>query len=138
MGNYKVSVNLLRLNGAFVSNLKGKATTKRCLCIPIDEAHLFLGEKGCYLNLNAWETREESPYGDTHYLKQRFSKEVGDAMTEEQRRAIPIVGNMKPKQGYGPDGQPVQTQQPAPQPATVTEQQQQHDELPQRDDDLPF
>lgn len=46
MANYSIKTDLLKLQGAFVTNIKGKTTTKRCLCIPIDGSGLFLGEKG--------------------------------------------------------------------------------------------
>lgn len=125
MGNYKIKINLLRLQGAFVTTLKGKTSAKRCLCIPIDDAHLFLGEKGCYLDANAWEMRDPNAFGASHYIKQRFTKEVHNALTEEQRRAIPILGDMSPRQEYSADGVPVP--QPATQPPQAVESE---DELP--------
>ena len=69
MANFSIKADLLKVKGAFVTNLKGKTSTKRCLVIPIDESGMYLGEKGCYLNLTAFEMREER-YGDTHVLKQ--------------------------------------------------------------------
>lgn len=95
MANYSIKTDLLKLKGAFVTNIKGKTTTKRCLCIPIDGSGLFLGEKGCYLNMTAIEMNN-SQYGDTHCIKQNLEKSVYDAMTEEQRRAMPIIGSMRP------------------------------------------
>ena len=95
MANYSIKTDLLKLKGAFVTNIKGKTTTKRCLCIPIDGSGLFLGEKGCYLNMTAIEM-QNSQYGDTHCIKQNLDKGVYDAMTEEQRRAMPIIGSMRP------------------------------------------
>lgn len=94
MANYNINADLLKLGGAFVSNIKGKAEVKKCLCIPIEDAGLILGQKGCYLNLTAYESRNSS-YGQTHYLKPVLPKEKFEAMAEDQRRAIPIVGNMK-------------------------------------------
>ena len=76
MANHKVQINLLRLQGAFVTNLRGATGEKRCLCIPIDDARLFLGEKGCYLDATAWEMRTPGNRGATHYIKQRFSAEL--------------------------------------------------------------
>lgn len=108
MSNYQISIDLQKLQGAFIAPLKGKTTTKVCICIPLQDAQLHKGEKGCYLSLNAWETREPSPYGDTHYLKPRLAKEQIQAMTDEQRRAVPIVGNMRPRPEFGENGQPVQ------------------------------
>lgn len=95
MSNQSIKVNLLQLQGAFVTNLKGKTETKRCLVIPVDDAHLYVGQKGCYLNMTAIEM-QNSQYGDTHCIKQNLDKSVYEAMTEEQRRAMPIIGSVKP------------------------------------------
>ena len=75
MGNFGIKIDLLKLKNSFVTNLKGKAATKRCLVIPIDDSGVYLGEKGVYLNLTAVEMREQR-YGDTHVLKQSLAKEV--------------------------------------------------------------
>lgn len=95
MANFSIKTDLLKVKGAFVTNLKGKTSTKRCLIIPIDESNLFVGEKGVYLNLTAFEMREER-YGDTHVLKQSLPKDVYQAMTDEERNAQPILGSLKP------------------------------------------
>lgn len=95
MANFSIKTDLLKLKGSFLTNLKGKTATKRCLVIPIDDSGLFLGEKGVYLNLTAIEMREER-YGDTHVLKQSIPKDVYQAMSEEERNAQPIFGSLKP------------------------------------------
>jgi len=95
MSNYSIKQDLLKLKGAFVTNLKGKTATKRCLVIPIDDARLFLGQKGVYLNLTAIEM-QNSQYGDTHCIKQSFDKEVYERMTDEERNAQPILGGLRP------------------------------------------
>ena len=95
MANFSIKTDLLKLKGSFVTNLKGKAETKRCLVIPVEDAQLFLGEKGVYLNLTALEMREER-YGDTHIVKQSLPKDVYQAMTDEERNAQPILGSLKP------------------------------------------
>lgn len=95
MGNFGIKIDLLKLKNSFVTNLKGKAATKRCLVIPIDDSGVYLGEKGVYLNLTAVEMREQR-YGDTHVLKQSLSKEIYQAMSEEERMAQPIVWALKP------------------------------------------
>lgn len=92
--NYAQKQNLLALPGAFVANIQGKTAKKRCLCIPIEEAHLYEGEKGVYLNVNMWVSNN-SKYGDSHYLTMNLPKEVRDAMTEEEKKALPILGNVK-------------------------------------------
>ena len=95
MTNFSIKTDLLKVKGAFVTNLKGKTATKRCLVIPIDEGGLFLGEKGVYLNLTAFEMREER-YGDTHVVKQSLPKDVYQALSEEERNAQPLLGSLKP------------------------------------------
>lgn len=94
MANFSIKIDLLKLGKAFVSNVTGKTgTTKRCLIIPIDDARLFVGERGVYLNLTGIETKEQK-YGDTHCLKQNIEREVYDALTDEERKALPILGGM--------------------------------------------
>lgn len=94
MANYSIKTDLLRLPGAFVTNIKGRTATKRCLCIPIEDSGLFLGQKGVYLNLTAFEMRNPQ-YGDTHCVKVSFDKDVYEKMTEEERKANPIIGGMR-------------------------------------------
>lgn len=99
MANYTISLRMLKLQGACLRNLKGKTATKRCLIIPVDDnPGFFVGEKDVYLNLVANENQTPSQYGDTHYVKGSLTREQRDAMTEEQRHALPILGNMKPLQ----------------------------------------
>lgn len=93
MANYSIKTNLLKLQGAFVTNIKGKTATKRCLCIPIDDSGLFLGEKGCYLNMTAIEMQNPQ-YNETHCLKVSYAKEVYERMTDEERQAQPIIGGL--------------------------------------------
>lgn len=103
MKNYGIRIDLLKLQGAFMRNLQGKTATKKCLIIPVDDNDsMYLGEKGCYLNMTAIEM-ENPQYGDSHCIKGNIPKERRESMTEEQRRAQPILGGMK-------------TLQPKPQP----------------------
>lgn len=94
MANFSIKADLLKLQGAFVTNLKGKTATKRCLIIPVDESGLFVGEKGVYLNMTAIEM-ENPKFSETHCVKVSLDKEKFEALTEEQRRALPIIGGMK-------------------------------------------
>lgn len=94
MANYGIKIDLLKLKGAFMRNLKGKEATKRCLIIPVDDCEgMFLGEKGCYLNMTAIEMQEPK-YTDTHCIKVNLPKEKREAMTEDERNAIPILGGL--------------------------------------------
>lgn len=94
MANYGIRIDLLKLKGAFMRNLQGKTATKRCLIIPVDDCDgVFLGEKGCYLNMAAIEMREPK-FNDTHCVKVEIPKERREAMTEEERNAVPILGGL--------------------------------------------
>lgn len=46
MANYSIKADLLKLQGAFVTNITGKTATKPCLCIPLDDSGLYNGAKG--------------------------------------------------------------------------------------------
>lgn len=105
MENFQIKQNLLRFNSAFVMTIKGKTCQKQCVCIPIEDNHLFvsaddsLKAKAVYadINVNQYENGK-SQYGDTHYLRLSVPKEIREKMTEEEKNAIPYLGNMKPSQ----------------------------------------
>ena len=95
--NFGIRLDLQKLQSAFLRKFTGRTATKTCICIPIeDNPALFLGEKGCYLNLTANALQEQSQYGDTHYVRGDIPRELYDRMTDEQRRSYPILGNMRP------------------------------------------
>lgn len=96
--NQVVKIDLTKVNGAAVVNLKGKTSTKRCVVIPIEDAGLYEGVKGVYLDLIAFEMREPKN-GSTHLLKRSVPKEKRDAMTPEERASQPILGTLSPMGG---------------------------------------
>lgn len=49
-----------------------------------------------FLSQNAWLLKSKGQYGDTHLLKQNFSKEFREKLTEEELNNMPILDNMKP------------------------------------------
>ena len=92
--NFGMKIDLLKLKGAFLRNLKGSNTTKRCIIIPVDDCDgMYLGKKGCYLNMTAI-AMQEPKYKDTHCIKVNIPQEQREAMTEEERKAIPIIGGL--------------------------------------------
>ena len=100
--NYQVKLNLLKLDRATVTNIKGKSQTLKCLVVPIgDGTDIVHGEKGAYLDLVAFETAN-SQFGDTHCVKVSYPKERRDAMTDEEKRSKPFVGNMRPLEAKQP------------------------------------
>lgn len=97
MSRISGKLNLLNLHGV-VKMIPGKMGPVECVVIPLEKNKLFKGEKGIYLDLIAFEIahdkrREGSK--DTHLVKQSFSKEVRESMTEEQMKALPILGSLQ-------------------------------------------
>lgn len=95
MSNFGMKIDLLKLKGAFLRNLQGKTSTKRCIIIPVDDCDgMYLGEKGCYLSMTGIEMQEPK-FNDTHCIKVDIPKERREAMTEDEIRNIPIIGGMR-------------------------------------------
>lgn len=101
--NYNLNINLLKLANTCVIDVQSKATgiVKKGVFIPIEDNDLYvsldneLNLKGLLLSLVAWGLKEKGKYGDTHIIKQDFSKETRETLTEEQLKDKPILGNMK-------------------------------------------
>lgn len=91
--NYNIKLNLSKLS-SFVAAIKGKTTTKKCICIPLDASGIYVGEKGIYLDLTAAELQTQN-FGQSHFIRINLPKDVYQKMSEEERKKNPIVGNMK-------------------------------------------
>lgn len=102
MTTFTGKINLLRLKNSCIVTVKGKSATKKGVFIPIEDNNLFISAdddlkpRGAYIDFTAWENREPGKYGDTHSLRQSLPKEVRERMTDEELRAVPYFGNMKP------------------------------------------
>lgn len=100
-----LKLNLTSLKHELV---KGKEEGETLLVIPVKANKLFLSEKkNVYLDVVGFEFTDKSDKQrkDTHLLKQSFKKEELEAMTEEQRKALPIIGNARVA-GSGSHGEP--------------------------------
>jgi hypothetical protein len=97
MSNLQIKLNLTKIQGAHFISLAGQKGPTKCIVMPVDDCNLYVGEKGVYLDLTAYEYKEKK-YSDSHFLKPNLPKEVFDAMTKEQRDAIDICGGVKPVQ----------------------------------------
>lgn len=101
MENLNIDINLLKLSRAGVASIHGL----KCVVVPIEENDIFVSTdqqtgkaKGAYLSLTAWANKNGvSQYGDTHYVKQSFSKDFRNANPDASKNA-PIIGNGKPVQ----------------------------------------
>lgn len=92
MSNLNIKLNLQNLNCA-VRTEKSKSGLVECIIIPIEQNYLFKGEKGIYLDLTAFELKEPKDK-KTHLIKQQLPKEVFKAMTDEQKKSTPILGDV--------------------------------------------
>lgn len=91
MSNISIDLNLRQLKHAIITTKKGS----KCLLIPIEENQLIEGEKGIYLNATGFEIKNKSDeQKNTHLVKQSFKKEVYEVMTDDQKKAMPILGNL--------------------------------------------
>ena len=96
MSNLALHINLTRIPGAIFTMLTGKTgLVKDCIIILVEEAHLFVGEKGVYLDATALEFKEQK-YADSHFIKMSVPKEIFEKMSKEEQDAIPIIGGVKP------------------------------------------
>lgn len=88
------SINLTALQHVAME-MKGKSGMVQGIFIPLDTNKLKTHEnENVYLNLVGFEMDEEKEYA-THIVKQSLSKEEREAMSEEEQRAMPILGNLK-------------------------------------------
>lgn len=94
--NYSLKIDIKKLNKAFVMPIQGKTSTVECVCIPTSE--FYKGKNGeLYSNIEIVERKNGAgQYGDTHFAKQQLEKESYKALSEEQRKNIPILGSFQP------------------------------------------
>jgi len=81
----------------------------KCIVIPLEENKLYESKLG---NISAdfigWP--KEKPLADeTHSIKQSFSKEHLDSLTEEQKKALPYFGDLKVWTGEEPGNSAAET-----------------------------
>lgn len=102
MGNFQGKFDFLKLKNACVISVKGKTGAKKGIFIPVDDNSIFVSTdennkaKSAYLDFAAFETKQLGKFGDTHMIKQSIDKDARSKMSDEEKRAIPILGNMKP------------------------------------------
>ena len=100
MANFNLTIDLGRFWGAKVITTK---SGEEVVVIPIAENCLTKGKNGSvYANLQATEKKTLGQFGDSHFIKPRFSKEAFASLTDEKRNSIPFVGSVyAPKNNYG-------------------------------------
>ena len=101
MTNFNGKLNLLKLKRAGVMQILGRTEVLLCVVIPIEDNNIFINTdennrpKAAYLDLTAWELKNPK-YEETHMIKQSLSKEIREKMTDDEKKAMPILGGLKP------------------------------------------
>lgn len=100
MANFNLKIDLGKFWGAKVITTK---SGEEVVVIPIAENHLMKGKNGSvYANLQATEKKQLGTYGDSHFIKPRFSKDAFASLSDEQRNSIPFIGAVyAPQNNYG-------------------------------------
>lgn len=101
MEKFTTKIDLMKIPGAVLIPLgTADGSAVECLCIPVNNGYLFNGEKGVYMNTVTTERRSPS-YGWTHSVKISATTEFYKTLTDEQRKAIPFIGDAKPMESGG-------------------------------------
>lgn len=101
MTDFNGKLNLLKLKRAGIMQIQGRTGVLRCLVIPVEDNNIFVTTdennhpKAAYIDLTAWELKNPK-YDETHMIKQSLPKEVREKMTDDEKKAIPILGGLKP------------------------------------------
>lgn len=101
MTDFNGKLNLLKLKRVGIMQIQGRTGVLRCLVIPVEDNNIFVTTdennhpKAAYIDLTAWELKNPK-YDETHMIKQSLPKEVREKMTDEEKKAIPILGGLKP------------------------------------------
>lgn len=101
MGNFNMKLDLSKLKNACVKDLKGASGMIKCLIIPVADNNLFISEKtgSVYLDCECKEVQNPK-YDQTHFIKRRYTKEQYYQMDAEDRKNIPIIGNLSPQKEW--------------------------------------
>lgn len=92
MSKLNIKLNLSNLKGV-VRFEDAETGPVECLIIPIEANYLFKGKSGIYLDLTAFELKEIKD-NQTHLIKQSLPKEVYQKQTDEEKKSMPILGNV--------------------------------------------
>ncbi len=92
MANFNLSIDLMKFWGAKVTTTNSGVEV---VVIPINENKLKKTDRGSVLAyMQATEKKQVGQYGDTHFIKPRFSKDAFASLSSEQRNAIPFIGSV--------------------------------------------
>lgn len=94
--NITGKINLTKLVSVLTTRKGKDGNEVEGIFIPIENNHLFKSEKGnVYLDISAWAIKEPEEGKDTHLVKQSLPKEYFQSLSDEEKKEIPIIGNLK-------------------------------------------
>lgn len=89
-------INLMQYKAAIMKIKNNSGVMVDCVVIPIDVNHLVKGEKGVYADFAAFEFKNKQENSkDTHLIKQSLPKEWFQGMSDDEKKAMPIFGNLR-------------------------------------------
>ena len=95
MKNYSGSIALTKLQHV-VMELDGQNGKVKGLFIPTEQNNLVAGKEGAfYLPVRIIAREEEDKYGQHGFIAQSVDSETYKQMSDEERKALPILGNIK-------------------------------------------
>lgn len=90
--------NLAKFKHAIVDTKSGD----KAIVIPVKANNLFLSDAGnLFFDWIGWPKKSEDKDGNTHLIKQSIPKDVLATMSEQEKKDLPIFGNLKPFSGKG-------------------------------------
>jgi hypothetical protein len=95
MENVNIKINLAALTHIELKVRDRLGKEVQGIFIPYEKNKIFVGQKVRSLDLIGFPLKNRKPDSkDTHIIKQSFSKEEREKMTQEQQNNLPIIGNM--------------------------------------------
>ena len=93
-----VQLNLAKLRGFTIRDIKGRSGPIKCAIIPLGmNPWIYVPEDGKYAIIDMVENKLKEPdkFGHSSILKAFPKKSVMENMSEEERFHLPILGNCK-------------------------------------------
>lgn len=89
------SINLAALKYVIMEKKGKEGKPLKGMFIPLGANRLQVHESGgIYLNIVAFDMKDPKDWA-THIVKQALKKDERDAMSDEEKQAMPILGNIK-------------------------------------------
>lgn len=104
MPNYNITIDLMKLHGASIEEVKIGRRVQRCVCIPLEPNAGPMEESGssCFLSLAAFELATKL-HGQSHFVKIALPRRLIFGMDASGIKNIPYIGNMRPWAKFNPE-----------------------------------